>query len=451
MFCKKIKLRMSEIDSRTKNVVKNSAATALMKAGVLACSLIMVPITLDYLNPENYGIWMAMTSVLYWFAFFDVGLGNGMRNYLAEAISLNDYAKAKSYFSTAIFLLSLIAVSMGIVSLLAVSKLNLNSIFNTYSVDGRTLTTVMSIAISFTLIQFVAKNVGMVYIAMQKYAMNDLIIFIGQVISIVVIYTITKTTEPSLLYIVSAITGIPALVFILAFVPLLKQYPQIRPDFRSIDVDSAKKIVKKGLGFFIIQITSCLVIFGSANIFISHYCGPDQVTVYNISYKLFNILIIGYTIVLSPLWNAYTDAAVQGDYVWIRRIFRKSVFLWIVSVITGIFLLSLSGWFFDKWVGKNVDIPVGVSLTVLGYVCMFNFNNCVTYLINGLNKIKVQIFTSVTGTFFYLILICLFIKGDCGIYGISISMGMIYLLMSIIHLYQCKLLLTNKARGIWNK
>ncbi len=375
MFCKKIKLRMSEIDSRTKNVVKNSAATALMKAGVLACSLIMVPITLDYLNPENYGIWMAMTSVLYWFAFFDVGLGNGMRNYLAEAISLNDYAKAKSYFSTAIFLLSLIAVSMGIVSLLAVSKLNLNSIFNTYSVDGRTLATVMSIAISFTLIQFVAKNVGMVYIAMQKYAMNDLIIFIGQVISIVVIYTITKTTEPSLLYIVSAITGIPALVFILAFVPLLKQYPQIRPDFRSIDVDSAKKIVKKGLGFFIIQITSCLVIFGSANIFISHYCGPDQVTVYNISYKLFNILIIGYTIVLSPLWNAYTDAAVQGDYVWIRRIFRKSVFLWIVSVITGIFLLSLSGWFFDKWVGKNVDIPVGVSLTVLGYVCMINFNN----------------------------------------------------------------------------
>ena len=429
MFCKKIKLKMSEIDSRTKNVVKNSAATALMKAGVLACSLIMVPITLDYLNPENYGIWMAMTSVLYWFAFFDVGLGNGMRNYLAEAISLNDYAKAKSYFSTAIFLLSLIAVSMGIVSLLAVSKLNLNSIFNTYSVDGRTLATVMSIAISFTLIQFVAKNVGMVYIAMQKYAMNDLIIFIGQVISIVVIYTITKTTEPSLLYIVSAITGIPALVFILAFVPLLKQYPQIRPDFRSIDVDSAKKIVKKGLGFFIIQITSCLVIFGSANIFISHYCGPDQVTVYNISYKLFNILIIGYTIVLSPLWNAYTDAAVQGDYVWIRRIFRKSVFLWIVSVITGIFLLSLSGWFFDKWVGKNVDIPVGVSLTVLGYVCMFNFNNCVTYLINGLNKIKVQIFTSVTGTFFYLILICLFIKGDCGIYGISISMGMIYLLV----------------------
>ena len=58
---------------------------------------------------------------------------------------------------------------------------------------------------------------------------------------------------------------------------------------------SAKKIIGKGLGFFIIQITSCLVIFGSANILISHYCGPEQVTIYNISYKLFNILICNYS------------------------------------------------------------------------------------------------------------------------------------------------------------
>ncbi len=78
-----------------------------MKVAALACSLVMVPITIDYLNAENYGIWMAMTSILYWFAFFDVGLGNGMRNYLAEALSLGDYEKARSYFSTAYFCIAI--------------------------------------------------------------------------------------------------------------------------------------------------------------------------------------------------------------------------------------------------------------------------------------------------------------------------------------------------------
>ncbi|MDY4408418.1 MAG: oligosaccharide flippase family protein [Prevotella sp.] len=451
MLFTNIKNRFSTLDKRSAIVIKNSMATALMKVAVLLCSLIMVPITLNYLNAENYGIWMAMTSILYWFAFFDVGLGNGMRNYLSEAISRQDYIKARSYFSTAIFLLAIIAVLIGILSIIIIFQLDLNHIFNTHIMSNKSLAYIMVVAISFSLIQFVAKNVGMVYIAMQRYAINDFIVFIGQLISTIIVYIITKTTESHLIYIVIAITSIPALVFILASIPLLKQHPQLKPSIKSIDFASAKKIIGKGLGFFIIQITSCLVIFGSANILISHYCGPEQVTVYNISYKLFNILIIIYTIIISPLWNAYTDASVKNDYAWIRKIFKKSIYLWAASLLLGLLMLLISGWFFKKWVGNSVDIPLGVSISILIYVCMFNFNNCVTYLINGLNKIKIQIITSILGTIIYLIAVCFFIKGTYGIYGISISMCVIYTLMSLVHLYQCNLLAKNKAHGIWNE
>ena len=451
MLFTNIKNRFSTLDKRSAIVIKNSMATALMKVAVLLCSLIMVPITLNYLNAENYGIWMAMTSILYWFAFFDVGLGNGMRNYLSEAISRQDYIKARSYFSTAIFLLAIIAVLIGILSIIIIFQLDLNHIFNTHIMSNKSLAYIMVVAIFFSLIQFVAKNVGMVYIAMQRYAINDFIVFIGQLISTIIVYIITKTTESHLIYIVIAITSIPALVFILASIPLLKQHPQLKPSIKSIDFASAKKIIGKGLGFFIIQITSCLVIFGSANILISHYCGPEQVTVYNISYKLFNILIIIYTIIISPLWNAYTDASVKNDYAWIRKIFKKSIYLWAASLLLGLLMLLISGWFFKKWVGNSVDIPLGVSISILIYVCMFNFNNCVTYLINGLNKIKIQIITSILGTIIYLIAVCFFIKGTYGIYGISISMCVIYTLMSLVHLYQCNLLAKNKAHGIWNE
>ena len=451
MLFTNIKNRFSTLDKRSAIVIKNSMATALMKVAVLLCSLVMVPITLNYLNAENYGIWMAMTSILYWFAFFDVGLGNGMRNYLSEAISRQDYIKARSYFSTAIFLLAIIAVLIGILSIIIIFQLDLNHIFNTHIMSNKSLAYIMVVAISFSLIQFVAKNVGMVYIAMQRYAINDFIVFIGQLISTIIVYIITKTTESHLIYIVIAITSIPALVFILASIPLLKQHPQLKPSIKSIDFASAKKIIGKGLGFFIIQITSCLVIFGSANILISHYCGPEQVTVYNISYKLFNILIIIYTIIISPLWNAYTDASVKNDYAWIRKIFKKSIYLWAASLLLGLLMLLISGWFFKKWVGNSVDIPLGVSISILIYVCMFNFNNCVTYLINGLNKIKIQIITSILGTIIYLIAVCFFIKGTYGIYGISISMCVVYTLMSLVHLYHCNLLAKNKAHGIWNE
>ena len=147
MIYRKIKTKMSEYDKRTLNVIRNSIATAVLKVGILVCSLIMVPITLDYLNPENYGIWMAMTSILYWFAFFDVGLGNGMRNYMAEALSKGDKDKANSYFSTAIFILTVLAIAIAIVVMPLIQVLDISTILNTKSVDNNGLTNIISIAV----------------------------------------------------------------------------------------------------------------------------------------------------------------------------------------------------------------------------------------------------------------------------------------------------------------
>lgn len=437
-------------NQRTVNVIKNTLMSAGMKVVSLLCSLVMVPLTINYLNTENYGIWMAMTSVLYWFVFFDVGLGNGMRNYLAEAWSLGDYGKARSYFSTAIFILAFIAMLIGIISVPLIYFANLNELFNVYSIEGLQLSNVLMIAVFFSLLQFVVKNVGMVYIAMQKYAANEFILFLSNIIIVIAIYVLTKTVPANLGLVVAVFTGVPVVMFVLSAIPLLRKYPQLTPSIRSIDFDSAKRIVSKGVGFFIIQITSCLVIFGSANVLISHYCGPEDVTVYNIAYKYFNVLVIGYTIVISPLWNAYTDAAAKGDYSWIRNIFRKSLFLWGASVLGGVIALLCSSWFFEIWIGDTVSVPFVVSACVLAYVCLFNLNNCVTYLINGLNKIKVQIITSVAVTVLYLITVFC-IKGMYGIVGISLSMVMAYLLMSSVHIYQCHKLISKTAKGIWNK
>lgn len=445
-----INAKIRKSDKRTQNVLKNTILSAGMKVASLICSLLIVPITIDYLSPENYGVWMAITSILYWFAFMDVGLGNGMRNYMAEAISREDYHSARSYFSTAVFLLSLIALTIGVICIPLLYLVDLNFIFNTTNIPTIQLANVLTIAISFSLFQFVAKNVGMVYVAMQKYAVNDIIVFTGSLSSVITVYILTKTTASNLAYVVTAFTSLPALAFAIAAIPLIRKYPQLIPSINSIDFKSARKIVTKGMGFFLIQITSCLVIFGSANVIISHFCGPEEVTVYNVAYKLFHVLVVGYTIIISPLWNAYTDAYAKQDYTWIRKAFRKSLLFWGGSVICGLMMLALSGWFFERWIGNSVHIPFAVSACVLAYVCMLNFNNCVTYLINGLNKIRIQIITSVMTTLIYLIAVFI-IKDRFGIIGISLSMVGAYIIMSIVHLYQCNLFIKNKAKGIWNK
>lgn len=437
-------------NTRNKMLTTNILYSSILKIISLSTSLLIVPITINYLNKEVYGIWMTITSILFWINTFDIGLGNGMRNYLTEAISQKNYSLGKRYISTTLSLLTLIALVIGGVVLVPLLTIDFNKFFNTEAISNFDLRNAMIVAISVTLCNFVLKNIGFIYVAMQKYAINDFLSVLGNVVSLGIIFLLTKFTTGHLIYVVLAYTATQCIIFCLAAIPLFRKHPELRPAFKFFDKSLSHKIVGKGLGFFVIQISSCLVIFGAANIFITQFCGPSAVTTYNIAYKFFNLLVIAYTIILSPMWNAYTDAYVKGDMRWIEQTFNRALKLWGLSVVGGCIMLAGCQIFYHLWVGEKVIVPFTVSLSTLIYVCFFNLNNCVTYLINGLNKIRVQIITSLVFTALY-IGIALFLGKKLGIEGVVLSMAGSYACMSLIHLYQCRLLIKEKAKKIWNK
>ena len=438
-------------NSRNTMLRNNIILSAIMKVIGLATSFLIVPITLDYLDKEQYGIWMTLTSILMWFSFFDVGLGNGMRNYLAQAIAEGDFAKGRTYLSTTLVMLSVIALILSVIfgafGLLA----ELDQVFNTTALTSDQLRFPVLVAIIMTLIVFVVKNIGVVYIALQKYAINDLIIVMANAVALLAVFICTKTIPyGNLTVIVLIFTSLPAVAFIIAGIPLFRQYPQLRPAFGDIDWQYGKQLFGKGIGFFFIQITSCLVIFGGSNLFITQFEGPEAVTTYNIAYKYFNLLAIAYTIVVSPMWNAYTDAYVKGDYSWIKTTYRRAFSIWGLTVLGGIVMLLIARIFYRLWVGDSVEVPFSVSLCVLCYISFFNLNNCVTMLINGLNKIYVQIITSVVVTILFLAAVMI-LGPQSGIKGVVGCMATGYAIMAVIHLYQCHLLINQKATGIWNR
>lgn len=437
-------------DQRSSMLRKNVLGSAALKAVGLCCSLLIVPVTLDYLSSEVYGIWLTITSILYWFAFFDVGLGNGMRNYLTQALSEGHHEKARSYLSTTLVMLSAIALLVGLAVVACALLLDMSKVFNTAALGSRELQAALLVATAFTLVSFVVKNIGLVFVALQKYALNDLLAILGSVLALATVYVLTLTTEGNLLYVVAAFTGIPVLVYLLACIPIFRHYPFLRPAWRSLDLSLGRQIVCKGLGFFAIQITSCLVIFGSSNLFIIQYAGPSEVTTYNIAYKFFNLLAIAYTIIVSPMWNAYTDAYVKGDTAWIGKTFRTALRMWGLTVLGGCVMLAASGLFYRLWVGPAVSVPVSLSASVLAYISLFNLNSGVTALLNGLNKIRVQIITSIVITALYLAAVLLF-GHALGTRGIVLAMAASYLAMAAVHLYQCRLLLRGRARGLWDK
>lgn len=453
MYKRLVQLLMDKFgneDSRSLLVKKNILATGVAKGIALLTSFLVVPLTLDYLEQETFGIWLTISNILYWITFFNFGLSNGMRNYLSISYSKQDFSSARSYVSTTLVMLTIIALVLALIVFVLVPNISLQQLLNTRSVSEDLLRVSLLLAMVMTLVLFVVKTIGTIYCAIQLPAVNDALSTLGSVMSLAIVYCLVYYTEGSLVSVVAAYTIPPVLVFVIAAVPTFIRYKEIRPSFKCIDWSLWRQIVGKGLGFFAIQITSCLVIYGSSNIFISHYCGPSEVSNYGIAYKFLNLLFVVYSIFLTPYWNAYTDAYVKGNLNWIQESFRKTLRMWGVLSLVGLGMVLIAPLFYRIWVKDSVQIPWTLTLVTWLYITMLNLNTCVTYLTNGLNKIRIQIITSILFTALYVISVaCL--KDNSGATGIVALMAISYFLMAAIHYYQCRLIISGRATGIWNK
>jgi len=97
--------------SRSKNITKHVLLSVIYKGGHIISTFLLVPLTIEFLDTENYGVWLTLSSFIAWFSFFDIGLGNGLRNKFAEAKTRNDLELARGYVSTAYFTIGSICYS----------------------------------------------------------------------------------------------------------------------------------------------------------------------------------------------------------------------------------------------------------------------------------------------------------------------------------------------------
>ncbi|WKX78165.1 hypothetical protein [Zobellia laminariae] len=104
----KIGQRLNKGQKRSVKAKKNILASFLIKGTSILIGFYMVPLTIGYVDKEQYGVWLTLSSVVGWFSFFDIGLGSGLRNKLALALANDEMEKAKSYVSSTYAILGMI-------------------------------------------------------------------------------------------------------------------------------------------------------------------------------------------------------------------------------------------------------------------------------------------------------------------------------------------------------
>jgi len=429
---------------------KNIILSLFFKGISILTSLIIVPMTLHYLNPTEYGVWLTLSSIMTWITLFDIGLGNGLRNKLAEALAFGDFEKGKVLVSTTFVLLAIIIGIFLILFLLINPLLNWSAILNTTVEPSKNLSRIVLIVFVFFSLQFVFKTVGTIFISDQKPAANDFLGAISSLLSLGLIYLLSLFTKGSLLYVSIVFSSIPGLVFLITFFVVFKfKYKQLRPSFHSIDWSYGKCLMNLGIQFFILQIGG-LILYFSSNLIVAQLYSPYEVTVYNIAYKYTNIIAMVCIIIITPLWSSSTDAYHLKDWKWFKQVEKRMLMIFFLVILSAIILLFASTWFYNFWIGNSISIPFKLTFVMIIYNLCFVFSSIYIYMLNGIGKIRLQLWSSGIEALLTIPL-CVILGKLIGIEGVMLGMLIVILFRCVWSPIQFRKIITENANGIWNK
>ena len=188
------------------------------------------------------------------------------------------------------------------------------------------------------------------------------------------------------------------------------------------------------------------LLYQCTNLLISNLSGPDQVTTYNIAYRYLSVSMMLYSILLSPLWPAFTDAYVKKDFAWMNRVYRRMCKVYLMSVVLLFLLVVFSPFVYQIWIGDKVEIPWEMTVLVALYMAIHSWDLLQVELINGVGAVKLQTYVTLVGLCLHIPLAFL-IGRYWGALGVVSSMIVINIVYVSCFTTQVHKLLTQKAQG----
>lgn len=445
--------RLLSTDVYTKRIQINTVLIFVIRGASIVCNFLLIPMTLRYLDKVNYGVWLTLTSISAWLAFMDIGVGNGLRNKLAESIEKKDDNLSRQYISTSYFLFSIIIGSLLALFAIVNPFIPWNHILKTDLSAESILLLTYIVVISFG-IRMVLDLAGTIVVSLHKPFIKTFVDFLFNALTLAVVWVLAISKYKSFL-LFGAVVSLMPVVVLAGFTYFLfrseSKYHSLRPSIVLFKKEHIRVLLNIGVQFFLIQITS-LIIFSTSNVLITQLFSPVEVTDFNIAYKYFGLIGTVFGIILIPYWSSFTSAFVTNRLDWIRNALKKLIFYWgIIVFVTGLFVVA-APYVYLKWVGESIQITTQLNIWIGIYSLIFNWNSIFATFLNGVTKIRLQLYGSVFMGIVNVPL-CYFLAKytDLGVSSVIVANSVSLLIGSFLQPIQSYKIVTGTAKGIWNR
>ncbi|WP_294265004.1 oligosaccharide flippase family protein [uncultured Sphingomonas sp.] len=381
---------------RHRRVALSALASAAARGTSILTALVSVPLTLHYLGPERYGMWLTMSSVTAMLSFADFGIGNGVLSAVASASGREALEEIRAYVSSAFALLG--TISLVILGLIAAASglVDWGGFFNVTTPLARAeaapaiavFVGCFALSLPFTIVQRVQMGLQMGFMASLWQCAASVTALVGVIIAI--------SLEAGLPWLVLALAGAPVLIAAInSAVFFARVRPQFAPRRGAASRRHGAELARTGSLFFVLQVVVA-VAYMSDNLVIARMLGAGHVAQYGVPDRLFALasMIVGFAV--TPLWPAFGEALSRGDRAWARRtLVRATIVSASVAGAMGVFLVVAGPLLLHWWVGPSIQPPFFLLLGFAVWRTVEASVGASSMFLNGMRAVGFQVVTAI--------------------------------------------------------
>ena len=117
-----------------------------------------------------------------------------------------------------------------------------------------------------------------------------------------------------------------------------------------------------------------------------------------------------------------TKAYALDDFAWIKLSIKRLVQIWLIIILLAVGMVLASKYIYAIWIHQDLDISTGFTVSMAFYMIVTIWNGIFANFINGVGKIKLQLYLALFGVIIYLPACYLFIT-YCNLGLVGVALG----------------------------
>lgn len=368
------------LSTKSLNILKGILGSGLGRSFSLIAPFIIMPLILDKVGDDLFGLWMTIISFTAMAMFVDLGIGNGLLTKLSYEQGLNNYESMKAYITSAYVVLGGICLFLITLMLVILGFLNLE-----YESFG-----IVLVSLTIFILTIPVSIIQKVMYAKQKIMSFSLWQIIGSLTSIILCSVFVHLKLENWIIILGYSLPPLVILIVLSLVFFYKN-KEISPNFNYFSIKKAKDLLGIGSKFLILSIFTAIAL-NADNIILNITLGAEMVTEYSVPAKLASILGLIIGILFMPLWASNGQALAKKDYSWILSITKKMSLLgfFIVS-LSSVLLVYFNQEIFQIWMNRQFISQREILINFCLLSCVMAIASPWFMLLNSLSIINLQI------------------------------------------------------------